>query len=176
LQLRHLFGVAVLALQGDQLLGQLPGVGEKLVQRRIEKADGHGQTVHDLEDLFDVAPLQGLEFRERLLGGVLVLREDHAVHHLKPSVLHEHMLRQAQTYPLGAELPGLLSVVRSIGVRPDLERAQLVGPGEDPLEVLGELGLYEWNLALDHPAAAPLDGGTVPSLERLAVHAELFGV
>ena len=86
-------------LPGDQLLD----VGQELVQRRVEQADGDRQAVHGLEDLLEVGPLQfeQLGQRRRLLLGRV--GEDHALHERQP-IAEEHVLGAAQADALGAEL------------------------------------------------------------------------
>ena len=85
------------------------------------------------------------------------------------------MLRPAQAYALGAELPSLPCVRGRIGVGAHVQGPQFVGPRQDLLEILGELGVDERELAFGHPAAAPLDGYGVPRLEGLAVYVDLSG-
>ena len=59
---------------------QLLDVGEELVERRVEEADGHGQAVHRLEDPLEVGALQLLELVERVLLLDGVGGEDEALH------------------------------------------------------------------------------------------------
>ena len=92
-------GQPLLRLLDDQLLV----VGQELVQRRVEQADGDGQAVHRLEDADEVALLLRAQLLERgvfLVGGV---GEDHALHD-RQAVAEEHVLGAAQADALGAEL------------------------------------------------------------------------
>jgi hypothetical protein len=41
------------------LLGKLLGVGDELVERRVEQPDGHGQPAHRLEEAREVLLLEG---------------------------------------------------------------------------------------------------------------------
>ena len=113
---------------------QLLDVGEELVQRRVEQADGDGQAVHRLEDALEVGALELLELVERglLLGGVV--GEDEPLHERQP-VAEEHVLGAAQADALGAELARHLArrAGRSALVR-TREAAELVGPPEDDVE------------------------------------------
>ena len=55
---RDLIGACSLALHLGEANGQVAGVVEELVQRRVKQADRHGQAVHGVEDLVEVALLR----------------------------------------------------------------------------------------------------------------------
>ena len=115
-------------LAGDLGLAGLV-VGQELVQRRVEQADGHRQAVHRLEDADEVLLLEGLERGEGRLPALLVVGEDHLPHGDDPLAVEEHVLGAAEADPLGAERAGLGGVRGRVGVGADLERPDLVGPG-----------------------------------------------
>ena len=82
---------------------QLLDVGEELVQRRVEQADGDGQAVHRLEDALEVGALQLLELGERLVFLDRAVGEDEPLHE-RQAVAEEHVLGAAEADALGAEL------------------------------------------------------------------------
>ena len=65
---------------------------------------------------------------------------------------HEHVLGPAEADALGAELARLRRVLGRVRVRAHLQPADLVGPAEDGLEVLVDLGRDERHLADDDVA------------------------
>src|SRR5919106_723865 len=69
----------------------------------------------------------------------------------------EHVLGAAQADTLGSELAGLACRRPVVGVCPDAELTDGVGPAEQRLEVAGQLGLDQRHLAQDHPARGPVD-------------------
>ncbi len=118
-------------LLGDaQFLGHfllaLVIVRQKLVQRRIEGADGHRVAVHRLEDAFEIFALERQQLGQRLLAIFLVGGQDHLAHRL--DVVEKHMLRAAQADPFGAERDGLGSLIGLVGIGADLQLADGVGP------------------------------------------------
>src|SRR5204863_7239793 len=108
----------------------------------------------------------------------------HLAHHWQPVLTKEHVLGTAQADAFGTELAGLLGVVPRVGVGPhrELALANLVGPAEDGVELLGALAGLEIELADDHLTrgavdgehVALLDGGAVDR-ERLALDLDLLG-
>lgn len=81
-------------------------LGQKLVQGRVEQANGHGHAVHGGEDALKVGALKGLELGQgghlhlwhvELLGG------NHAAHGGDAlGAAEKHVLRAAQAQALGA--------------------------------------------------------------------------
>ena len=110
--------------QAGDLHQQVLALGEELVQRRIEGADGDGQRPHRLEEANEVGALHGQELLERgaavLLGG----GEDHGAHVLDAVFGEEHVLGAAEADAFGAEEQRLLGVARDVGVGADLQPAQ----------------------------------------------------
>ena len=124
---RLTFSTGMPSWRGDLALAGVV-VGQELVQRRIEQADGHRQAVHRLEDADEVLLLVRLERGQGLLAAGLVVGEDHLPHVDDALAFEEHVLGAAEADPLGTELAGLGGVFGRVGVGPDLERADLVGP------------------------------------------------
>ena len=147
-------GAAVAEL-GD-LDEQLAVVGQELVERRVDEADDDRQAAHGLEDAPEVALLERLELAhrgveaghhglllraQRLAGGDPVLGprglerdEDRVAHDLQPLALAEHVLGAAQADALRAVAAGQGGLFRLVGVGPDLEAADVVGPAQDLLQ------------------------------------------
>ena len=116
--------LAVLLLDLGQLLAELGGLRALgLVEPRLELGG-------EIE-----APLSA--------GG----GEDH-LHHVGQTVLgEEHVLGAAEADAAGPEGKGHLGVARDVGVGPDPEPADLVGPGQELLELLVERRLLGLELA-----------------------------
>ena len=136
----HRVGLVELLAADPDVLGALAGdlgelvdagvvLGGELVEGRVDEADGDGLAVHGLEDALEVLALEGEELGERLLAGLDVVGDDHLLDGELAllgiggvlEVLEEHVLGAAEADALGAELDGLLGVVRGVGVGADLE-------------------------------------------------------
>ena len=139
------------------VVGHLGDVGQELVQRRIEQADGDREPGHRLEDPFEVGLLHRQESRQR--GGPVFGRcsEDHLPDDRQPISGHEHVLGSAEPDALGAVLQGTPGVLRSVGVGVDAEAPFFVGPLEDRLQVRIGLRLDEWRQTLDDPTGSAVD-------------------
>src|SRR5689334_7588247 len=72
-----------------QQLALFSTMGEKLVQRRIEQTDGHGQAIHRLEDSLEVAALHWDEIIQRAAPTAFVSRHDHLTHRVDAIPLEE---------------------------------------------------------------------------------------
>src|SRR5690606_25007123 len=139
------------------LLDRFVVVGEELVQRRVEEADGDGQALHGGEDADEVVALEGQEFLEGRLAFIHRLGDNHLPHGGDAVALEEHVLGAAEADALGAELPGPLGIGRGVGVGADAHGAVLVGPAHD----LGEVARERWadggQFAGDHFAGGAVD-------------------
>ena len=142
---------------GDHLHVGL-GLGQELVQRRIEQADGDRQAGHDLEQPDEVLALHRQDLGQRRAPALLVVGQDHLAHRDDAVALEEHVLGAAEADALGAELARLGCVRRRLGVGADAQRAELVGPGHQLGEVAGELGLHGRHDAQHDLAGAAVDG------------------
>ena len=127
---------------------------QKLVQRRVEQADRHRQPGHRLEDRLEVGLLEREEPVERVAAAFLVAGEDHLLHDGQPLLAEEHVLGAAEADALRAELARLRGVLGVVGVRAHLQAARVVGPLEERLEVLVDVGRHERNRADDDAAGA----------------------
>jgi hypothetical protein len=83
-------------------------------------------TLHRLEQALEVALLERQQILEPLAALLGVRAEDDGDHLLVAVVAEEHVLGAAQADAGRAELARALGVVGGVGVRADLERAQLV--------------------------------------------------
>ncbi len=115
-----------------ELDGEVLGVGQELVQRRVEQADRHRQVDHRLEQPLEVLGLQREQLGERGVAVLARLAHDHRLHLRLAVGGHEHVLRPAQADPLGAELARLARVLGRVGVRAHAEPAELVRPARAP--------------------------------------------
>ncbi len=78
--------------------------------------------------------------------------------------------------PLGAELAGLESVGRGVGVGAHLHRAVLVGPPHDPAEVAADLGRDRVDLLAVDVAGGTVEGDPVVLGETVPTEAEALAV
>ena len=135
---------------GGLLLGdgdlELARIIQELMKRRIEQADDHIATGHGLEHRQEVLGLNLEQVGQGLLLHGLIVRQDKALDDVL-AIAQEHVLGAAQTDGLGAKLKselGILGVVgvdaHVVGVTVGLVQTDLIGPGQDGVQVAGELG------------------------------------
>ncbi len=166
----------LLGRQPDRCLldRHLLGVGEELVEGRVEQPDGHGQPVHRLEDLHEIEALghpQGLERRLLLDRG---RGQDHLAHDGQTVLGEEHVLGPAQPDPFGAVQAGVGGVgpVVRIGPDPEVPGPDLVGPAQDGLELRrGRTGRNR-DLADHHRAVGAVHRDPVPFVDHGVPHRE----
>ena len=106
-------------------------LGQELVQRRIEGADGDRETLHRLEESGEVGALHGQQLLE---GGATVLlgaSHDHGAHEGKTILGEEHVLGAAEADAFGSEGDGSLGIARNVGIGADLEAAMGIDPGHE---------------------------------------------
>ena len=105
---------------------------------RVNQANGDRQAVHCSEKAVEVAALVGQQNSQGRVALSFALGQDHALDHGQALGLEEHMLGAGQADALGAKPPGAFSVARVIGVGPNTQGADLVGPAEqlDQVEIL----------------------------------------
>ena len=132
LLLGDLGGRAAGQLQTLQLEHDVGVVGQELVERRIEQADGDRQPRHGLEDAHEVLALEGQQLGEVLLALLGGLGHDHVLHVRQPLLLHEHVLGAAEADTLGAEAAGGAGVFGIVGVGAHPQAAHFVGPARGP--------------------------------------------
>ncbi|MPM36798.1 hypothetical protein SDC9_83400 [bioreactor metagenome] len=149
----------------------LDQAGQELVQRRVEQPDVHRQAAHRLEDRLEVGLLEGQDLGQRRGPVGLVVGQDHPLHGGQPDLIHEHVLGAAQADALGAELARLRGVVAVVGVGPHGQRPHLVGPADDPLEVLAHRRRDQLHRPVEHLAGGAVDGDDValvpgPTVDR----------
>ena len=128
-----------LDLELRQLSDELLMVGEELVERRIQQTDHDREAVHDPEESFEIAALEGEESIEGVLALYAVPGHDHLPHDRESILLEEHVLRAAKADPLCPQVAGPARIVGVIRVRPHLEGAELVRPTQQ----LAEPGVLE---------------------------------
>ena len=104
-----------------QILDILFFLGQELVQRRIEQADGDRQPLHLAEDADEITLLHGQDLGQGLLAPFQLFGQDHLTHGRDPLGIEEHMLGAAEADPFGAEFAGHLGVMGGIGIGADLQ-------------------------------------------------------
>ena len=101
---------------------------QKLVQRRVEKANCCRQAFQFFEDSCEVRLLIRQQFGQRLLSFVNRPGENHLAHGINPIALKKHVLGAAQPDPRSAEADGIGGLLRRIGVRAHLEPSGFAAP------------------------------------------------
>ena len=94
-------------------------LGQELVERRIEGADGDRESLHGLEESGEVGALHGEQFLE---GGAAVLLgagHDHGAHEGQTVLGEEHVLGAAEADAFGAEGDGGFGVAGNVGIGAD---------------------------------------------------------
>ena len=143
------------------------------MKRRIEQADDHIATGHGLEHRQEVLGLNLEQVGQGLLLHGLIVRQDKALDDVL-AIAQEHVLGAAQTDGLGAKLKselGILGVVgvdaHVVGVTVGLVQTDLIGPGQDGVQVAGELCRDQVDRAVDDDTLGAVDGDDI----ALAQHA-----
>ena len=146
------------------------------MKRRIEQADDHIATGHGLEHRQEVLGLNLEQVGQGLLLHGLIVRQDKALDDVL-AVTQEHVLGAAQANGLGAKLEGELGILRIVGVdahmvgmATGLVQANLVGPGQDGVQVAGKLGGDQVDGTIDDDALGAVDGDDI-ALVQYAVAA-----
>ena len=156
------------------------------MKRRIEQADDHIATGHGLEHRQEVLSLNLEQVSQGLLLHGLIIGQDEALDDVF-AVAQEHVLGAAQADSLGAKLEGergILGVVgvdaHMVGVAAGLVQTNLVGPGQDGVQVAGELGRNQINGAVDDDTLGAVDGDDIALMQHavaaLDAHDLLGGV
>ena len=130
--------------------------GNELVQGGIEEANGHRTALEGDIHGFKVALLHRLELGQRLLALLNGVGADHLADGRDTVGQEEHVLSTAEANALGAELHGLLGIVRVIGVGANTQTAILVGPCHDAAELAADGGVDRGD-----DAVVDVTGGTV---------------
>lgn len=99
----------------------------KLMQRRIQEADGYALAFHSLIQLLKVALLHRLQLCQRSLSLLNRIRADHLADRGNSVGIEEHMLGTAEADALGAERGSLLSILRGVRIGADLEGSVFIG-------------------------------------------------
>ncbi len=154
---------------------QILALGQELVQRRIDGADGDRQRLHGLEEADKVGALHGQQLLERRAAILLVVGQDHGAHVLDAVFGKEHVLGAAQADAFGAEQASLLGVARNVGVGANPQPADRVDPAHE-LDQVGIVGLcgQGLELAFDDAAGGAVQRDPVALLEDLTFDAQFL--
>ena len=101
------------------------------MQRRVEQANRHGQTIHDAENFDKIAPLHGQQLGERGLARFAGFGHNHFAHGGDAVGLEKHMLRAAEANTFSAEIARSLGVMRCFCIGADFKRSNCIRPGND---------------------------------------------
>ena len=142
------------------------------MKRLIEQADDHIATRHGLEHRQEILGLDLEQIGQGLLLHGLVVGQNEALDNVL-AIAQEHMLGAAQTDGLGAKLErelGILGVVgvdaHVVGVTVGLVQTDLVGPGQDGVQVAGELSGDQIDSAIDDDTLSAVDGDDVALVQH----------
>ena len=172
-------------LLGDGDL-KLARIIQELMKRRIEQANDHIATGHGLKHRQEVLGLNLEQVGQGLLLHGLIVRKDKALDDVL-AIAQEHVLGAAQANSLGAKLEcecSILGVVgvdaHMVGMAAGLVQTDFVGPGQDGVQVAGELGRDQINGAVDDDTLGTVDGDNVALVQHavtaLDAHDLLGGV
>jgi len=118
-------------------------IGDELVERRVEEADGAGETLHLGEDTNEVIALEGKDLGEGSLATGFVVGENHLTDGVDLVSFEEHVLSTAEADTFSTEVEGGLGVAGGISVGTDTEALELLAPLEDGFEVTLDFSLVE---------------------------------
>ncbi len=154
---------------------QLFALGQELVQRRIEQADGDRQRLHGLEEANEILALHGQQLLERIAALLFVVGQDHGANVLDAAFGKEHVLGAAQSDAFGAEQASLLGVAGHVGVGANAQLANRVNPAHE-LDQVGIVGTRRdgLELAVDDAAGGAVERDPVALLEGLALDAQFL--
>ena len=111
----------------------------ELVQRRVEQADCHSESVHCLEYAAEVVALHRQQFVKSNAAAFGCARKNHLAHGFDAVALKEHVFRAAKPDTFRAEFASHESVARRIGVGAYIYFGVFVGKVHDCGKISGEL-------------------------------------
>ena len=138
------------------------GLGQELVERGIQKADGDWQSLHDGEQFDEVCPLHGKDLLQRRAPSRLVVGEDHLAHRLNPVLVEEHVFGTAKADALGPKLTCHPGVEGGLGIGADAQAAEDVRPAHQGRKVTGEFRLDHVDKTGQNVTPAAVDRDHVP--------------
>ena len=119
--------------------GEFREVGQELMQRRIDQADGHRKAVHGLKDPDEVLALKRQE-RVQCSASILVgVGEDEPLD-VRLALAEEHVLGAQESDALSAHVTGPGRVLRRVGIRPHAKPPRGVRMGHDPINRTDQFG------------------------------------
>ena len=110
------------------------------MQRRIEQTHGYRTTCHCLENTFEVLLLVRQDLCQCILTPFRIFRQDHFTHSLDFFTFEEHMFRAAQTNTYSTEIACDRSIVRSIGIRANLQLRIFICQSHQFGKITGQFG------------------------------------
>ena len=150
--------------------------GQKLVQGRVQQANGDRAASHGREQTPKVVALKGQQPGERGATFAGVGGENHLAHDVDAAVVEEHVLGAAQADAFGAVDQPILRHARSVGVDAHGQLAELVGPGHHrSIPPIPRALLFRAN-AGQHLAHLRGGGGDLSGVDRAAAAVQGHGV
>src|SRR5579863_5989951 len=156
-QLLELGRLGLGGLDAGDLDQQVFSLGQELVQRRIEQANGDRQRLHRLEETDEIGALHGQQFLECGAAIFLVVGQNHGAHVLNAVFGKEHVLGAAKADALGAEQARVFGVARDVGVGANTKAANRI----DPAHELDQIGIVGLSLKCFEAALDDAAGGSV---------------
>ena len=151
-----------------QLVAELFGGAQELVQGRVEQPYRDWMAAHLGEYLFKVAALHCAEPLEEAAPLAVRRLHYHVSEQADAALLVEHSLGPAQPYPLGAVLARLCGRSGRVRVGPDSEPLGLPRPLQDGSELGRDLGIDQGEGAPVHGAGAAVYRYRLALLDRRA--------
>ena len=119
----------------------LLGVGQELVKRRIEEADGGREALEGLEDAGEVLTLIRQELGESRTACLFGGGEDHLAHRVDAVTFEEHVFGAGEADAGGTEGHRDAGLLGGVGIGADAELGDLRAPLHELEEALELLGL-----------------------------------
>ena len=110
---------------------------QELVQRWIQQANSHGESVHRQKNVFEVDLLNATEIGQRSEFVLRIVGKDHLANHGQAIGRQEHVLGAAQANALGAEIARVGGVFTGVGVgtHAELALSHHIGPRQNGVEL-----------------------------------------
>ena len=155
-----------------QFAQPLAVMGQEFVQRRVEQADRHRQTGHDLEEAREILALHGQDARQRQPPVVGAVGKDHLAHGWQALAVKEHVLGPAEADALRLEPAGDQRILGGVGIGAHADPARLVGPGQKLGEIVVQRRGQQGGGARKNLARAAVDGDLVALAQFAAARDE----
>ena len=139
------------------------------MQRRIEQTYRYRTAGHSFEYAFEVIFLVRQNLFQRVLTSFCIFSQDHFTHRFDLFTFEEHMFRTAQTYTNCTETTCDRSVVRSIGIRTNLQLRIFISQSHQFGEIARQFGCFCFNLSDINRSGRTIDRDIVAFFQLNAI-------